>query len=117
MAADTSVEESKSDGDADEVPSRESMKPKKTPTEQMKANLEMLVHACQCDNSLCALAACKKMKVHVNHCKECEYQTNGGCSYCRTLFVLCSYHAKGCHQTNCSVVNCMRIKEKMKQRR
>lgn len=89
------------------------------PKEQMEDNLKMLMHACQCDDLDCRLVgvACKKMKIHVNHTKVCEYQTNGGCTHCRTLFLLCSYHAKGCEQVNCTVINCTRIKEKLQQRR
>lgn len=112
-----SVEKLKSFCVADEVRPCEWMKPNQSSTQQMKDNLEILSHACQCHDSHCKLAACEKMKIHVNHSRICEYQTNGNCQFCRTLFVLCSYHAKDCRQANCSVINCMRIKAKMKQRR
>lgn len=88
-----------------------------SPKEQMEENLKMLMHACQCEDSDCELVACKRMKIHVNHSKACEYQTSGGCVHCRILFLLCSYHARGCKQVNCRVIDCTRIKEKMQQRR
>lgn len=97
--------------------SGESAKPTKTPTEQLKDHLSMLIHASQCEDPHCTLIACEKMKIHINHCNSCEYQTNGGCSRCRTLFVLCSYHARDCQQANCAVINCSRIRAKMEHRR
>lgn len=104
----------KSEYASNEVTSQESTP---LPKQQMEENLKMLMHACQCDDSGCKLVACKKMKIHVNHTKACEYQTSGGCAHCRTLFLLCSYHAKVCKQVNCTVIDCTRIKEKMQQRR
>lgn len=97
--------------------SSESLDQKKTPHQQMVDNLKVLVQACQCDDADCSIVACENMKKLVNHSKECEDQTNGGCSRCKLLFVLCCYHARSCHLENCSVIHCTRIKGKMRHRR
>lgn len=97
--------------------STESLEPKKTPRQQMVDNLNALVQACQCDDAVCSVVACEKMKKLVNHSKECEDLVNGGCSRCKTLFVLCCYHARSCQLENCSVIHCTRIKAKMRHRR
>lgn len=97
-------------------PVGETIEQEKSPKQQMMDHLKMLVHAGQCDGTDCILDACRKMKIHVNHAKSCD-QASDGCTFCKTLFVLCSYHARSCRQDNCAVINCTRIKRIIHERR
>ncbi|CAL8389398.1 unnamed protein product [Arctogadus glacialis] len=79
--------------------------------------IEALVHACQCRNANCSLPRCQKMKRVMQHAKECERKTNGGCPVCKQLIALCCYHAKHlCQENKCPVPFCLNIKHKLRLR-
>jgi E1A/CREB-binding protein len=77
--------------------------------------IQSLVHACQCRDANCRIAACQKMKRVVMHAKSCQRKMNGGCPICKQLITLCCYHAKHCTETKCPVPFCPNIKLKLQQ--
>ena len=76
--------------------------------------IQCLVHACQCTDSECGLAACEKMKRVISHTKQCQRKTNGGCPICKQFIALCCCHAKLCQTAICPVPFCQNIKRRLR---
>ncbi|XP_055304204.1 histone acetyltransferase p300-like [Sitodiplosis mosellana] len=77
--------------------------------------IQLLVHACRCQEQQCRQPSCLKMKQVVAHTKICKRRTKGGCPICKQLIALCCYHAKRCNEVKCLVLFCLNIKHKLKQ--
>ena len=77
--------------------------------------IQSLVHACQCQDSACAMPSCSKMKRVVQHIKTCKRKANNTCPICKQLLLLCCYHSKHCTTQACPVPLCTNIKQKRQQ--
>jgi len=77
--------------------------------------IRTLVHACQCVEQDCMPVSCHKMKRILAHVKICQRKIKGGCTICKQLCTLCTYHAKTCTETKCPVLLCSAIKRKIQQ--
>eukprot|EP00041_Stephanoeca_diplocostata_P038119 m.1478164 g.1478164 ORF g.1478164 m.1478164 type:complete len:2116 (+) comp25164_c0_seq4:202-6549(+) len=78
----------------------------------MKQYVEMLIHACQCKDPLCARQNCNKMKQMIQHSRQCPGPQHS-CNVCKQLVALCCYHAKNCRTSNCTIPFCAGIKLKL----
>ncbi|XP_066274814.1 protein cbp-1-like [Branchiostoma lanceolatum] len=83
--------------------------------QEVQRCIQELVHACQCRDANCSLCGCQKMKRLVHHTKMCQKKTNGGCPGCKQFIALCCYHARDCHEQECSVPFCHLIRIKLLQ--
>ena len=77
-----------------------------------------LTHAVDCGISSCDVLGCKKMKLVIQHTKNCRKARAPNslmpvCMVCKQLISLCCYHAKSCQDINCRVPYCSGIKIKM----
>ena len=74
-------------------------------------HMTLLRHASTCRSTTCTSANCAKMKGLLKHGAGCEIKVNGGCKICKRIWALLQIHARQCKADNCSVPNCMVIRE------
>lgn len=78
---------------------------------QLRAMLELLVHASQCREASCQYGKCRNMKDLFRHGYSCTKRATGGCSLCKRVWFLLTSHAKSCKETKCTVPRCMDLRE------
>ncbi|KAH7287948.1 hypothetical protein KP509_31G004700 [Ceratopteris richardii] len=78
---------------------------------KFKFILDALVHSSKCRLSSCnENRLCRGMKDLFRHGSLCEQKASGGCSFCRTMWLLLGVHAKLCKQEICFVPRCREVK-------
>lgn len=74
--------------------------------------VQLLVHACFCNDQQCRQLPCMKMKRLVAHTRICKRITSGSCPIREQVITLCEYHAKHCpNDENCLVPFCSVFKD------
>jgi len=81
----------------------------------IQLHMTLLQHAATCKSPKCPSANCTKMKGLLKHGKQCQIKAGGGCNVCKRIWALLQIHARQCKQQNCSVPNCMAIRERVRQ--
>lgn len=74
--------------------------------------IELLQHACTCNDPLCGYVSCGKMKFVLCHIKACSERSIGTCTKCNKLIALICKHAKGCSVARCPVPFCLVVRLK-----
>lgn len=74
--------------------------------------IELLIHACTCNESHCEYESCDKMKSVLRHVKECGSRSDGTCKKCNKLIAIICKHAKGCTTARCPVPFCLVVRLK-----
>jgi hypothetical protein len=73
---------------------------------QLQKTLQLLVHACSCNNPQCGSNSCRKVRQLFQHAVQCQLKVTGGCQLCKKMWCLLNLHAKGCTTTDCPVPRC-----------
>ncbi|KAG1671872.1 hypothetical protein FOA52_003439 [Chlamydomonas sp. UWO 241] len=84
---------------------------RKERSEQLQRTMALLVHACSCNNPLCASNSCRKVRQLFHHAMHCQVKVTGGCQTCKKIWCLLNLHAKSCTQPDCPVPRCRELKE------
>ncbi len=74
--------------------------------EQLQRTLQLLVHACSCQNTQCGSNSCRKVKQLFQHAVQCTAKVTGGCQLCKKMWCLLNLHAKSCTRADCPVPRC-----------
>ena len=78
--------------------------------------LKNLPHAVTCRDANCRVRNCVRMRMIVQHAKNCEHKDQRNtCSNCKQFFQICCYHAKHCNAPKCVVPYCHNIRMKLRR--
>ncbi|KAG8384530.1 hypothetical protein BUALT_Bualt04G0127500 [Buddleja alternifolia] len=80
---------------------------------EVKALLDLLDHANQCEATRdhpCSYSKCFHLKKLFRHSRECKSRVDGGCNNCKKIWSLLRLHARNCSDSNCNFPRCMDIK-------
>lgn len=87
--------------------------PRAEQDQQLKAHLNIVVHAASCNGEGCTSSNCKRMKQLFGHITRCDVTYRRGCKMCFRLFMLLTKHSSDCDLEGCCPVPyCDRIKER-----
>ncbi|KIY94311.1 E1A/CREB-binding protein [Monoraphidium neglectum] len=78
---------------------------------QLQKTLQLLVHACSCNNPQCGSNSCRKVRQLFQHAVQCQLRVTGGCQLCKKMWCLLNLHAKGCTTTDCPVPRCRELRD------
>ena len=81
----------------------------------IQLHMTLLQHAATCKNAKCPSANCSKMKGLLKHGAQCQVKASGGCNVCKRIWALLQLHARQCKSNECSVPNCLAIRERVRQ--
>eukprot|EP00798_Chlamydomonas_sp_ICE-L_P023039 gene23039-30234_t len=95
----------------DETRTRLTDKERRERNEQLQRTMNLLVHACSCNNPQCGSNSCRKIRQLFQHAVQCQVKVVGGCQMCKKMWYLLNLHAKGCTRHDCPVPRCREIKE------
>jgi E1A/CREB-binding protein len=73
---------------------------------QLQRTMELLKHACSCQDSNCSSSSCRKVRALFQHAVHCQLKVTGGCPHCKKMWCLLTLHAKSCVEPNCPVPRC-----------
>lgn len=73
---------------------------------------QLLEHACLCHETNCQQPECSKMKLAVQHKKNCNITS---CLLCRKFVAVCNHHSELCEAVKCPVPYCAFLKFKLNQ--
>ena len=78
--------------------------------------LKNLPHAVTCRDANCRVRNCVRMRMIVQHAKNCIHKDQRNtCSNCKQFFQICCYHAKHCTAPKCVVPYCHNIRVKLRR--
>jgi len=80
----------------------------------IKLHMQLLLHTSTCVSPECPSSNCHKMKDAQAHFQTCLIKAQGGCSQCRRMMALLTFHARMCKKQNCEVHKCQQLKEHYK---
>lgn len=78
---------------------------------QIERTMELLIHACKCQEENCENSNCPKIKALLKHAFTCQVKGPGGCQLCRKTWTLLQIHSKQCLEDDCPVPKCKDLKE------
>jgi len=79
--------------------------------EQLQKTMQLLVHACNCNNPQCGSNSCRKVRQLFQHAVVCQVKVTGGCQMCKKMWCLLNLHSKSCTRSDCPVPRCRELKE------
>ncbi|GKD02345.1 histone acetyltransferase HAC1-like protein isoform X3, partial [Tanacetum coccineum] len=83
----------------------------------LKAVLDTLMHASQCDVTTCSYKDCITMRRLFYHAKRCSIRVRGGCNFCQRVWRILKEHSQICTDSDCKIPRCMDIKKFKEQTR
>ena len=78
---------------------------------QLQKTLQLLVHACSCNNPACGSNSCRKVRQLFQHAVQCQLKVTGGCQLCKKMWCLLNLHAKSCTAAECPVPRCRELRD------
>jgi E1A/CREB-binding protein len=78
---------------------------------QLQRTLQLLVHACSCNNPQCGSSSCRKVRQLFQHAVQCQLKVTGGCQLCKKMWCLLNLHAKSCTAAECPVPRCRELRD------
>ncbi|KVI09015.1 histone H3-K56 acetyltransferase, RTT109 [Cynara cardunculus var. scolymus] len=77
----------------------------------LKAVLDALIHASQCERIPCSYSECRTMRRLFYHASRCTVRVRGGCRLCQQVWRILKEHSQICKDSNCKIPRCMDIKK------
>jgi hypothetical protein len=85
---------------------------KEKPQDPHKIWIKNFNHACKCTGT-CSSEICDELKKVVFHTKYCIIRRHGTCSTCTQVASICKKHIETCVETDCEILICTSIKQKI----
>lgn len=77
----------------------------------LKAVLDALIHASQCERIPCSYSECRTMRRLFYHASRCSVRVRGGCKLCQRVWRILKEHSQICKDSDCRIPRCMDIKK------
>nr|XP_043634708.1 histone acetyltransferase HAC1-like [Erigeron canadensis] len=77
---------------------------------ELKAVMDVLMHASECERIPCPYKECVMMRRLFYHAARCSIRARGGCKFCSRVWKILKEHSRICRDSNCKIPRCRDIK-------